>query len=80
MWAADQPSSTLVVGGHSLWFRSFFQLLLPAESAHVAKKKKLVNCGVVGLTLQVRRDATGAHYYTVDERSITVVYGGFETK
>jgi len=28
-WAADRPESTIIVGGHSLWFRNFFTLFLP---------------------------------------------------
>ena len=55
-------------------------MYLPKSSDHVAKKKKLVNCGVVGLTLHVRRDSTGAMYFAVDETSIDVVYGGFAAK
>lgn len=79
-WASDRPESTLVVGGHSLWFRSFFQAFLPHASTHPAKSKKLVNCGVVGLTLQVLRDYHGGVHYRVKEDSIAVVYGGFASK
>ena len=79
-WAADRPEETIIVGGHSLWFRSFFQLFLPPDLEHPSKKKKIVNCGVVGLTLQVLRDYHGAVHYRVDPASIAVVYGGFATK
>ena len=51
-WASERPESTLIIGGHSLWFRSFFQCFLPPTVDHVSKKRKIVNCGVVGLTLQ----------------------------
>ena len=79
-WAADRPEGTIIVGGHSLWFRSFFQLFLPPEVEHQSKKKKIVNCGVVGLTLQVLRDYHGDVHYRIDPNSIAVVYGGFATK
>uniref|UniRef100_A0A7S2FH68 Uncharacterized protein n=1 Tax=Haptolina brevifila TaxID=156173 RepID=A0A7S2FH68_9EUKA len=80
-WAADRPESTIIVGGHSLWFRNFFALYLPKSSTHVAKKKKIINCGVVGFTLQVGRDRqTGLPKYLINESSIASVYGGFATK
>ena len=79
-WAADRPEETIIVGGHSLWFRSFFQLFLPPDLEHPSKKKKIVNCGVVGLTLQVLRDYDGVVRYRIDPASIAVVYGGFATK
>jgi broad specificity phosphatase PhoE len=79
-WAAERPEKTIIVAGHSLWFRSFFQLFLPAAVEHPSKKHKLVNCGVAGLTLQVLRDAHGQERYRIDPASIVVVYGGFESK
>lgn len=79
-WAADRPESTIIVGGHSLWFKSFFQMFLRPEIDHPSKKRKIVNCGVVGLTLQVMRDAHGVASYQIDPASITVVYGGFASK
>jgi len=80
-WAADRPETTIVVGGHSLWFKNFFNLYLPKSSVHLAKTKKLVNCGVVGFTLQVGRDAnTGRPRYRISQESLRVVYGGFEVK
>lgn len=76
-FAADRPEGSIIVGGHSLWFRSFFQLFLPPEAEHQSKKRKIVNCGVVGLTLQVIRDYHGDAHYRIDPHSIAVVYGGF---
>ena len=79
-WASQRPEKVIIVGGHSLWFRSFFQLFLPPAADHISKKRKIVNCGVVGFTLQVVRDARGATLYRIDPASIAVVYGGFDTK
>ncbi|EOD17457.1 hypothetical protein EMIHUDRAFT_210186 [Emiliania huxleyi CCMP1516] len=61
-------------------FRSFFQLYLPRDSDHPGKKRKIVNCGAVGLTLQVGRTAVGEVVHRIDPESINVVYGGFSAK
>jgi hypothetical protein len=44
--------SAIIAGGHSLWFRSFFQTYLPHATDHIAKRKKLINGGIVACTLQ----------------------------
>ena len=82
-WAFDQLDEpdgvgTIVIGGHSLWFRTFFQTFLPKSSTHIAKKKKMVNCGVIAFDLTTAKAASGAVVYRVAEESISVVYGGFE--
>ena len=51
-WAAKRNESTIIVAGHSLWFKEFFKLYLPRAADHTCKKKKIVNCGAVGFTLQ----------------------------
>ena len=51
-WAAKRNESTIIVAGHSLWFKEFFKLYLPKAADHTCKKKKIVNCGAVGFTLQ----------------------------
>jgi hypothetical protein len=77
-WALERPEQTIVVGGHSLWFKNFFQLYLPKDVDHPAKKRKIVNCGAVAFDLQLRRGAGGAPAYRIDPDSIRVVYGGFQ--
>ena len=80
-WAADRPESTIIVGGHSLWFRSFFQVFMPPTSTHVCKKNKIVNCGVVAFDLHVTRTAgQKQHGFFADPESLVVVYGGFASK
>jgi hypothetical protein len=74
-WASERPERTIIVAGHSLWFRSFFQCLLPPSSDHIAKKRKIVNAGVVAFDL-----ATNARGFSIDPSSIVVVYGGFASK
>eukprot|EP00550_Attheya_septentrionalis_P003936 CAMPEP_0198288346 /NCGR_PEP_ID=MMETSP1449-20131203/6869_1 /TAXON_ID=420275 /ORGANISM="Attheya septentrionalis, Strain CCMP2084" /LENGTH=375 /DNA_ID=CAMNT_0043986461 /DNA_START=108 /DNA_END=1235 /DNA_ORIENTATION=+ len=67
---------SIIVGGHSLWFRSFFRSFLPRTFEHVSKKKKIVNGGIVAFTLLRIKDPSGYHYM-MDPASITVLYGGF---
>jgi len=71
----------IIIGGHSIWFRSFFKEFLPRDSNHVGKSKKLVNCGAVALDLLKINDSddgNGVDRYMVDEKSIRVIYGGFK--
>lgn len=67
----------VIVGGHSIWFRSFFQTFLPYQSRHVGKKKKVVNCGVIAFTLCKVVRKSGQSTHMIDPESIEVVYGGF---
>ena len=67
----------VIVGGHSLWFRSFFRLLLPYDVSHVAKDKKIVNGGIVVFDLLMNDDSYGTPRYMIDPKSIQTIYGGF---
>jgi hypothetical protein len=67
----------IIVGGHSLWFRSFFRLLLPYHISHVAKEKKIVNGGIVVFDLLMKNDSFGTPRYMIDPQSIQTIYGGF---
>lgn len=66
----------VIAGGHSLWFRSFFQTFLPSASTHTAKKKKIENGGIVVFDLMKTNTRHGPRYM-VDPNSIDVVHGGF---
>jgi len=73
---------TVICAGHSLWFRSFFRTYLPYGEDHVAKRKKIVNGGVVGFTLSkvVVKESGGdggVDRFFIDPASIKVVYLGF---
>ena len=63
----------LIIGGHSLWFRSFFREFLPRELDHISKKKKMVNGGLVAFTLIKMGDKVA-----IDPDSVQVIYGGFK--
>lgn len=71
------PEQYVIVGGHSIWFRSFFKTFLPYEEDHVGKRKKIVNCGVVALTLIKATRPSGQPTYMIDPKSVEVIYGGF---
>lgn len=72
---------TVVVTGHSLWFKTFFQAYLPHTHWHECKHAKLVNCGVVAFDLEELREADEeVAAYRVVPDSVTSLYGGFEAK
>ena len=67
----------VIVGGHSLWFKSFFVNFLPFQVEHVSKKKKIINGGVVAFDLMQASTPQYGDKYMIDPKSIRVVYGGF---
>lgn len=75
-FAFSRTEDALICGGHSLWFRSFFQCYLSEGSKHTAKKKKMVNGGTVKFEL-LRIKVGDGYEYAIDEKTIAVVYGGF---
>lgn len=66
----------VITGGHSIWFRSFFQMFLPFSVHHVSKNKKLVNGGIVTFDL-LKAETRKGPKYMVDPKTIKVIYGGF---
>lgn len=66
----------IIVGGHSIWFRYFFNVFLPYSVTHVSKNKKISNCGVVTFELMKAETRRGPKYM-IDPKTIKVVYGGF---
>lgn len=83
-WCFNRKEDTVIVGGHSLWFRSFFQTFLPKECtkelAKLAKTNKVQNCGIVSLKLSRGKlaAAAGKTWYRIEQDSIRAVQGGFE--
>ncbi|KAL7529334.1 hypothetical protein ACHAWF_002941 [Thalassiosira exigua] len=77
VFSSKLPEDVIVATGHSLFYRSFFQVFLPRRAEHVSKKKKMVNGGTVGVTLREATLPNGRKEYMIDPTSITVVYGGF---
>eukprot|EP00752_Nemacystus_decipiens_P016413 g14670.t1 len=76
-WAMDRPEDTVVCVGHSLYFRSFFRCFMPQSAVHDAKKKKIVNCGVVAFTLE-RGVYDGRPAFKIEPDSFVNVYGGLK--
>ena len=77
-WAFARKESTIIVGGHSLWFKSYFRTYLPYTCTHVAKTRKMVNSGVVSFVLFRDTNSNGDPIYRIQEESIDPVYGGYE--
>jgi len=75
-WVFRQPEETVIVNGHSLYFRFFFQTFLPHASVHEGKTAKMANCAVVALNLWEGEDGG----YVVEEESINVMHRHFEVK
>lgn len=63
-WSFDRKESTVIVGGHSLYFKNFFRTFLPRELDHIAKNVKVQNTGVVGFNLErsLAKDTNGEAY------------------
>ncbi|KAH8068138.1 hypothetical protein JL721_7089 [Aureococcus anophagefferens] len=84
-WAFKRPEETIVVGGHSLFFRSFFREFLPSGANPAdARDSKIANGGVVAFTLD--RGTVGGEngepsqiQYRVDPGSVVEVHLGFDT-
>lgn len=68
---------TIIVVGHSGWFKSFFLRFLPETSTHVGRKKKMETSACVAVDL-VRDEATGLVY--IEESSIKPLFKGFGKK
>ncbi|CAB9503989.1 expressed unknown protein [Seminavis robusta] len=66
----------VIAGGHSLYFKSFFQCFLPASVDHVAKNKKIKNGGVVCFELMKAKTQYGDQFM-IDPASVRVIYLGF---
>ena len=76
-WVFTRPEHTVIVGGHSLWFRNFFKAFLAANDNHPGKSCKMVNGGVVAFTLNIGKTDNG-HVHWIEPNSIVTVHGGFE--
>jgi len=78
-WCFSQSKEVIIATGHSMWFRIFCRYLNPGDPTCTAAKHKLKNCGVVGFRIAQITDGSGKISYRIAPRSITIVYGGFES-
>jgi broad specificity phosphatase PhoE len=79
-WAFTRPESTIVVGGHSLWFRNFFRYFLGRTDKHVGKLQKMQNGACIAFTLNSGRGPSGNPVYWIEPGSIVPIVGDFESK
>eukprot|EP00281_Chroomonas_sp_CCMP1168_P033158 CAMPEP_0206244836 /NCGR_PEP_ID=MMETSP0047_2-20121206/18375_1 /ASSEMBLY_ACC=CAM_ASM_000192 /TAXON_ID=195065 /ORGANISM="Chroomonas mesostigmatica_cf, Strain CCMP1168" /LENGTH=348 /DNA_ID=CAMNT_0053670093 /DNA_START=57 /DNA_END=1103 /DNA_ORIENTATION=+ len=73
----EAQGHTVIVGGHSLYFKTFFQCYVGKSIDHISKKKKIVNGGAVAFTFE-KGIADGQTVYRVDPSSINIITGGFK--
>jgi hypothetical protein len=78
-WAFQRKEDVIIVGGHSLWFKYYFQTFLPHHCNHDAKKFKIVNSGVVAMTVSCS-EYNQTMRYRIEPESIINVFGGFTAK
>jgi hypothetical protein len=76
VYSASVKEDYVIVGGHSIWFRKFFNMFLPYSVYHVSKNKKIVNGGIVTFDLMKAETRRGPQYM-IDPKTIKTVYGGF---
>lgn len=79
-WIFQREETVIIAGGHSLWFKNYFQTYMPHHADHDAKMKKITNSGAVSFTVYRAEDSEGAAQYRIEPGSIEVLYGGFTTK
>mmetsp|Transcript_17643 Transcript_17643/g.25444 ORF Transcript_17643/g.25444 Transcript_17643/m.25444 type:complete len:353 (+) Transcript_17643:1076-2134(+) len=79
-WVFKRNEDVIIVGGHSLWFKNYFLTYLPHKVDHDAKKKKIVNSGVVAFDVYSFEANDGTISYRIDPSSLVTVYGGFTSK
>ena len=79
-WIFQRDETVIIAGGHSLWFKNYFQTYMPHHAEHDAKMKKITNSGAVSFTVHRAEDSEGAALYRIEPSSIEVLYGGFTTK
>lgn len=69
---------TVIVAGHSLWFRSYFETYLPHSFHHAGKKKKMQNGAIVTMTVDCFTMEDGEEVYMIQPDSIQEVHRGFK--
>ena len=79
-WAFSRPEHTIIVGGHSLWFRNFFKCFLPIANQHPAKTCKMENGSCAVFVLNMGKNPSGAPCHWIDPASIQMVHGSFVGK
>jgi hypothetical protein len=69
--------STVIVAGHSLWFKTFFRMYMDKNARHDAKNRKISNAGIVTFTLE-RGNVGGRMLYRIRPDTIRILRGHFQ--
>mmetsp|Transcript_14752 Transcript_14752/g.44267 ORF Transcript_14752/g.44267 Transcript_14752/m.44267 type:complete len:117 (+) Transcript_14752:155-505(+) len=76
-WTFEQSKGTVIVGGgHSFYFRAFFQSFMDLDHEFIGKTNIMHNSAVVSFTLE-RGEKDGRVYYRIDP-DVKVLYKGFK--
>ena len=79
-WVFSRNEDTIIVGGHSLWFKQYYKMFLPPRCDHEAKKYKMVNAGAIGFELERGQTEAGDVHFRIDPGTMTTIYGGYKRK
>ena len=72
-----KAKSTVIVAGHSLWFKTFFRMYMDKNARHDAKNRKISNAGIVTFTLE-RGNVGGRMLYRIRPDTIRILRGHFQ--
>ena len=79
---SENEADNIIVGGHSLWFRFFFQTYLPTSTGialcEKAKKRKMQNCAAVAFNLERGTSSEVGPMYRIDPESMRCIFKDFD--
>lgn len=82
LFGADSQAAsvdTVIIAGHSLWFKSYFATFHPDEGlGKTARRKKMKNCAVVAFTVEELVLDNNQTVYRIDPSTTRSVYLGFK--
>lgn len=77
--SAAATADTVIVAGHSLWFKSYFATFHPDEGiGRNARRKKMKNCATVAFTVERIETQSGKVVIRIDPMTTRVVHLGFK--
>jgi len=71
---------TIIISGHSLWLRKFFQAYLPNKFNYDGKTQKIVNGGVIACEFTKYELQNQIIRYKIEPNSCQTIVGGFEAE
>ena len=83
-WIFESPltsnNHTIVISGHSLWFRFFFRAYYPRQEPCEGKTQKIYNGGVVACQFTKYTMNDGRIRYRIEPGTVLPIVKGFEKK